>query len=72
MPHGGCFLSGAREDRLRKLDLERLSHYGPCASEAKSIISGEVRHRVNAAPLVGHVGMLRGSSVLGEPRNRPQ
>ncbi|MEY8837770.1 alpha/beta hydrolase, partial [Cribrihabitans sp. XS_ASV171] len=67
-PERLLIVSGAREDRLRKVALERLRQLDPDAAEGETIALGPVERRAVAAPWVGHVGVLYSSFTLAELR----
>ncbi len=68
-PERLLIVSGALEDRLRQVALERLRQVEPGAEEGETAVEGDVARRAVAAPLVGHVGVLYSRETLEEARD---
>lgn len=68
-PERLLIVSGAQEDRLRKVALDRLRQLDPDATEGETIALGPVARRAVSAPWVGHVGVLYSSFTLIEVRD---
>ncbi|MBS1301691.1 alpha/beta fold hydrolase [Loktanella sp. SALINAS62] len=61
-------VSGAQEDRLREVAVDRLRQLEPDAKEGVTVTDGPVERRAVAAPWVGHVGVLYSAFTLTEVR----
>ena len=65
-PERLLILSGARENRLRRVAVEAVQLVDPDAGEADTARTGPVARRAASAPLVGHVGVLYAPATLDE------
>jgi len=68
-PERLLIVSGAREDRLRKVALDRLRQLDPDATEGETVALGPVERRAVSARWVGHVGVLYSPFTLTELRD---
>ncbi len=65
-PERLLIISGATEERLRKVALEALRQVDSAATEGATARSGAVERRAAVAPWVGHVGVLYSQTTLNE------